>query len=41
MADLLALKDLIDYSLSDIPDIKERERSLTLVKSLLDDDVYD
>lgn len=34
IADLLTLKTLMDYSLSDIPDKAERDKSLSLVKQL-------
>jgi VIT1/CCC1 family predicted Fe2+/Mn2+ transporter len=34
LADILTLQNLINYSLSDIPDKSERDRSLLLVKSL-------
>jgi len=34
IADLLTLKTLMDYSLSDIPDKVERDKSLSLVKQL-------
>ncbi len=34
MADMMTLQTLINYSLSDIPDKKEREKSLTLVQRL-------
>ena len=34
LADMMTLQSLINYSLSDIPDRKEREKSLTLVKHL-------
>ncbi|MEM3731540.1 MAG: hypothetical protein QW667_05370 [Candidatus Bathyarchaeia archaeon] len=34
IADLVSIKALMDYSLSDIPDSVEREKSLKLVKQL-------
>ena len=34
LADMMTLQTLIDYSLSDIPDKKERDKSLMLVKDL-------
>lgn len=33
-ADILSMKTLIEYSLSDIPDKKERDKSMTLIKHL-------